>query len=206
MLVAPAARRRPPGPDPRHGSRSARAQRLPPVPRARLPDPSRRPALAPDRESARQVRLVELAADARGRRGGRAADHLGPVPLRLARSCRPGRRPDFPDASPISRSLRSRCTQSVSGGRRSSARSTRSTSCPGRSTTAISRASGPRSAAGSSASSSEPAIASARAIKQRWPSSTIIWAEPLIHIAPHDQRRADSPRRRGQPSGDVRSL
>jgi beta-glucosidase/6-phospho-beta-glucosidase/beta-galactosidase len=33
------------------------------------------------------------------------------------------------------------------------------------------------------------AIASARAIKQRWPDSTIIWAEPLIHIAPHDQRR-----------------
>jgi beta-glucosidase/6-phospho-beta-glucosidase/beta-galactosidase len=33
------------------------------------------------------------------------------------------------------------------------------------------------------------AIASARAIKQRWPHSTIVWAEPLIHIAPHDQRR-----------------
>ena len=33
------------------------------------------------------------------------------------------------------------------------------------------------------------AIASARAIKQRWPSSVIIWAEPLIHIAPHDRRR-----------------
>ena len=33
------------------------------------------------------------------------------------------------------------------------------------------------------------AIASARAIKQRWPDSTIVWAEPLIHIAPHDQRR-----------------
>jgi beta-glucosidase/6-phospho-beta-glucosidase/beta-galactosidase len=32
-------------------------------------------------------------------------------------------------------------------------------------------------------------IASARAIKQRWPESTIIWAEPLIHVAPHDQRR-----------------
>lgn len=29
----------------------------------------------------------------------------------------------------------------------------------------------------------------ARAIKQRWPSSTIIWAEPLIHVAPHDHRR-----------------
>ena len=33
------------------------------------------------------------------------------------------------------------------------------------------------------------AIAAARAIKQRWPQSTIIWAEPLIHIAPHDHRR-----------------
>lgn len=32
------------------------------------------------------------------------------------------------------------------------------------------------------------AIAAAGAIKQRWPHSTIIWAEPLIHIAPHDQR------------------
>jgi len=33
------------------------------------------------------------------------------------------------------------------------------------------------------------AIASAKAIKERWPESTIIWAEPLIHVAPHDQRR-----------------
>jgi beta-glucosidase/6-phospho-beta-glucosidase/beta-galactosidase len=32
------------------------------------------------------------------------------------------------------------------------------------------------------------AIAAARAIKQGWPDSTIVWAEPLIHIAPHDQR------------------
>ena len=29
-----------------------------------------------------------------------------------------------------------------------------------------------------------------RAIKQRWPASTIVWAEPLIHIAPHDRRRS----------------
>ena len=34
------------------------------------------------------------------------------------------------------------------------------------------------------------AIGAARAIKQQWPDSTIIWAEPLIHIAPHDRRRA----------------
>ncbi len=33
------------------------------------------------------------------------------------------------------------------------------------------------------------AIKAARAIKQRWPASTIVWAEPLIHIAPHDHRR-----------------
>ena len=31
--------------------------------------------------------------------------------------------------------------------------------------------------------------AAARAIKQRWPNSTLIWAEPLIHVAPHDHRR-----------------
>jgi hypothetical protein len=33
------------------------------------------------------------------------------------------------------------------------------------------------------------AIMAAKAVKQRWPRSTIVWAEPLIHIAPHDQRR-----------------
>jgi hypothetical protein len=33
------------------------------------------------------------------------------------------------------------------------------------------------------------AIAASRAIKHDWPKSTIIWAEPLIHIAPHDRRR-----------------
>ena len=32
-------------------------------------------------------------------------------------------------------------------------------------------------------------IMAARAIKQRWPEATIVWAEPLIHIAPHDTRR-----------------
>jgi beta-glucosidase/6-phospho-beta-glucosidase/beta-galactosidase len=34
------------------------------------------------------------------------------------------------------------------------------------------------------------AITASRAIKREWPDSTIIWAEPLIHIAPHDQRRS----------------
>ena len=33
------------------------------------------------------------------------------------------------------------------------------------------------------------AIAAARAIKQRCPAATIVWAEPLIHIAPQDHRR-----------------
>ena len=33
-------------------------------------------------------------------------------------------------------------------------------------------------------------IAAAKAIKREWPKSTIVWAEPLIHIAPHDRRRA----------------
>jgi beta-glucosidase/6-phospho-beta-glucosidase/beta-galactosidase len=34
------------------------------------------------------------------------------------------------------------------------------------------------------------AITAARAIKQQWPKATIVWAEPLIHIAPHDRRRS----------------
>jgi len=33
------------------------------------------------------------------------------------------------------------------------------------------------------------AISAARAIRKRWPRATIVWAEPLIHIAPHDRRR-----------------
>ena len=33
------------------------------------------------------------------------------------------------------------------------------------------------------------ATTAARAIKARWPESTIVWAEPLIHIAPHNRRR-----------------
>ena len=34
------------------------------------------------------------------------------------------------------------------------------------------------------------AIMSAKAIRERWPRATLLWAEPLVHIAPHDQRRA----------------
>lgn len=33
------------------------------------------------------------------------------------------------------------------------------------------------------------AITATKAIKQRWPKSTVVWAEPLIHIAPHDRRQ-----------------
>ncbi len=33
------------------------------------------------------------------------------------------------------------------------------------------------------------AITASKAIKRQWPESTIVWAEPLIHIAPHDKRR-----------------
>ena len=33
------------------------------------------------------------------------------------------------------------------------------------------------------------AIEAAKAIRKGWPDTTIIWAEPLIHIAPHDRRR-----------------
>ncbi|MFL6737163.1 MAG: hypothetical protein ACJ8F4_08935 [Sphingomonas sp.] len=33
-------------------------------------------------------------------------------------------------------------------------------------------------------------ITASRAVKDRWPEARIIWAEPLIHIAPHDQRRS----------------
>ena len=32
-------------------------------------------------------------------------------------------------------------------------------------------------------------ITASRAIKERWPNSTIVWAEPLIHIAPPNQQR-----------------
>lgn len=34
------------------------------------------------------------------------------------------------------------------------------------------------------------AITASKAIKQLWRDSTIVWAEPLIHIAPHDRRPA----------------
>jgi len=33
------------------------------------------------------------------------------------------------------------------------------------------------------------AVSAAKAIRRQWPEAVIVWAEPLIHIAPHDQRR-----------------
>jgi beta-glucosidase/6-phospho-beta-glucosidase/beta-galactosidase len=33
------------------------------------------------------------------------------------------------------------------------------------------------------------ATMAARAIRERWPQATLTWAEPLIHVAPHDHRR-----------------
>jgi hypothetical protein len=34
------------------------------------------------------------------------------------------------------------------------------------------------------------AITASKAIKRQWPKARIVWAEPLIHIAPHDRRRS----------------
>lgn len=35
------------------------------------------------------------------------------------------------------------------------------------------------------------AISAATAIRDRWPEATLVWAEPLVHIAPRSRRRAD---------------
>ena len=35
------------------------------------------------------------------------------------------------------------------------------------------------------------AITAARAIRERWPAATIVWAEPLVHVAPRSHRRAE---------------
>jgi beta-glucosidase/6-phospho-beta-glucosidase/beta-galactosidase len=35
------------------------------------------------------------------------------------------------------------------------------------------------------------AISAAKAIRERWPSAAILWAEPLVHIAPHSHRRPE---------------
>ena len=174
--------------------------------RARLRDAPRRPALAPDREIAGQIRLVELAAGARGGRGGRAADHLGPVPLRLARSCRPGRRRTFPSGSPTSRWPRSRCSsRSAAGRRRLPAERDQLPVVGGRRRLFPARRAG-ASAAGSSASWCGRRSRRRGRSSSAGPKPTIVWAEPLIHIAPHDQPPPDGARGRAEPSGHVRGL
>ena len=35
------------------------------------------------------------------------------------------------------------------------------------------------------------AISAAKAIRDEWPSAKLVWAEPLVHIAPHTRRRAE---------------
>ena len=35
------------------------------------------------------------------------------------------------------------------------------------------------------------AIISARAIRSQWPQASIVWAEPLVHVAPHSHRREE---------------
>src|SRR5512141_209508 len=35
------------------------------------------------------------------------------------------------------------------------------------------------------------AITAAKAIRQRWPKATLVWADPLVHIAPRDHRRPE---------------
>jgi len=35
------------------------------------------------------------------------------------------------------------------------------------------------------------AISAAKAIRERWPAATIVWAEPLVHVAPRSRRRPD---------------
>ena len=37
----------------------------------------------------------------------------------------------------------------------------------------------------------EAGICAAKAIRERWPDATIVWAEPLVHIAPRSHRRED---------------
>ena len=163
--------------------------RLSAVQAARFRHDPRWPALASDREIAGQIRLVELAAGARGGRRGRDPGHLGPVPLRLARSRRPGRAPIFRSDSRISRSPRWKCSSRSAAARR--------IVCPLNEINFLSWAVdddyfphvGPDERGWFKRQLVRTAITAAKAIKQRWPDSTIVWAEPLIHIAPHDRRR-----------------
>ena len=67
----------------------------------------------------------------------------------------------------------------------------RSASWPGRSRSVISLALVPTSAAGSRRQLIGAAIHAAKAIRKQCPDATLIWAEPLIHIAPRSHRRPD---------------
>ena len=35
------------------------------------------------------------------------------------------------------------------------------------------------------------AIGAAKAIRERWPGATLVWAEPLVHVAPRSRRSGD---------------
>jgi len=49
------------------------------------------------------------------------------------------------------------------------------------------------------------AIRSAKAIRERWPKATIVWAEPLVHIAPHSRRRGQVRAAEGARQGQFQS-
>ena len=64
-------------------------------------------------------------------------------------------------------------------------------SCHGRSRSNISRASGPKKVGWFKRQLVRTATTAARAIRQHWPEATLVWAEPLVHVAPHSHRRAE---------------
>ena len=65
---------------------------------------------------------------------------------------------------------------------------------------------GPDERVGSNGSWFERRSVPQRAISHRWPEATLVWAEPLIHIAPRNPRRGGSARGRAILPGPVRSL
>ena len=189
MLLAPAQGRGPARPDQGDWARQACPAGLSALPRTRLQDAARRPALAPDRESAR-ASTTGRAGCRRSRPPSRwACRSSGICSITAPRTTSTRVRRIFRNASRISHWPRWKSSSRSAAGRRWSVRSTRSISCRGRWTTAISRTSARSSAAGSSTSSSGPRSPRAKAIKHDWPKATIVWAEPLIHIAPRDHRR-----------------
>ena len=157
--------------------------------RARLRHHPRRAALASDREIAGQIRLVELAARARGRGGASGSRSSGTCSITAPpiTSTRPA--DDFPERFTDFALAALEVQQSVSG--------RPPIVCPLNEINFLSWAVddgyfprvGPDERGWFKRQLVRTAITSARAIKQRWPSATIVWAEPLIHIAPHDRRR-----------------